>query len=169
MPQRSPILESLREKKGVVLIRTLNTINGTKYSNFQEAARAAGLSKSGDFISQVLDDAASEMNLTEDRSLEHPAGDSTIWLGCTTILRENTLRVVGDLSSLFPCSNLTRGLAARRLFRAPPCREGTIRLQTSMPSLGFEPRPYGTAVSVVNQYNGWAASPISSCPQLDSK
>ncbi|GFY34191.1 hypothetical protein TNCV_2504941 [Trichonephila clavipes] len=36
-----------------------------------------------------------------------------------------------------------------------PCREGTIHLQTSMSSPGFEPRPYGTAVSVTNHYTGW--------------
>ncbi|GFT24287.1 hypothetical protein TNCV_2065051 [Trichonephila clavipes] len=28
-----------------------------------------------------------------------------------------------------PSTNLTRGLAARRLFRVPPCRKGTIHLQ----------------------------------------
>ncbi|GFT65015.1 hypothetical protein TNCV_4465861 [Trichonephila clavipes] len=47
-----------------------------------------------------------------------------------------------------------RGLAARRLFRVPPCREGTIHLQTSMPSLVFESRP---SVSVTNHYNRWEA------------
>ncbi|GFV95071.1 uncharacterized protein TNCV_3708671 [Trichonephila clavipes] len=41
-------------------------------------------------------------------------------------------------------TNLTRGLAARWLFRVPPCRKGTIHLQTSMPSPGFEPRHYDT-------------------------
>ncbi|GFT58433.1 hypothetical protein TNCV_2119281 [Trichonephila clavipes] len=40
-------------------------IKGTKYSIFQEAARAAGLSKSEDFVNEVLDDVASVMNLTE--------------------------------------------------------------------------------------------------------
>ncbi|GFV74093.1 hypothetical protein TNCV_4510001 [Trichonephila clavipes] len=34
--------------------------------------------------------------------------------------------------------------------RLPPCRKGTIHLQTSMSSPGFEPSPYGTAVSVAN-------------------
>ncbi|GFU00745.1 hypothetical protein TNCV_4818991 [Trichonephila clavipes] len=55
-----------------------------------------------------------------------------------------------------PSTNLMRGLEARRLFRVPPCREGTIHLQTSMPSPGFEARPYGTAISVANHYTGWA-------------
>ncbi|GFT50890.1 hypothetical protein TNCV_1148171, partial [Trichonephila clavipes] len=41
-------------------------------------------------------------------------------------------------------TNHTRGLVARRLFRVPPCRKGTIHLQTSMSS-GFEPSLYGTA------------------------
>ncbi|GFT31335.1 hypothetical protein TNCV_607791 [Trichonephila clavipes] len=49
-----------------------------------------------------------------------------------------------------------RGLATRRLFRVPPCCEGTIHLQTSMSSPGFEPRPYGTVVGVVSRYTGWA-------------
>ncbi|GFW15825.1 uncharacterized protein TNCV_1545591 [Trichonephila clavipes] len=49
-------------------------------------------------------------------------------------------------------TNHTRGLAARRLFRVPPCRKGTIRLQTSMSSPGFEPSPYSTAVSIANHY-----------------
>ncbi|GFX21201.1 uncharacterized protein TNCV_4367801 [Trichonephila clavipes] len=51
-----------------------------------------------------------------------------------------------------PPTNLTRGLAARRLFKVPPCREGTIHLQTSMSSPGLEPSPNGTAVSVANHY-----------------
>ncbi|GFX09817.1 hypothetical protein TNCV_654161 [Trichonephila clavipes] len=54
-------------------------------------------------------------------------------------------------------TNLTGGFAARKLFRIPSCREGTIHLQTSMPSPGFEPRPYGTAVSVTEYHTGWAA------------
>ncbi|GFV02397.1 uncharacterized protein TNCV_1023251 [Trichonephila clavipes] len=55
-----------------------------------------------------------------------------------------------------PSINHTRGLAARRLFRVPPCRKGTIHLQTSMSSPGFEPSPYGIAVSVANHHTGWA-------------
>ncbi|GFX03434.1 hypothetical protein TNCV_4634461 [Trichonephila clavipes] len=38
-----------------------------------------------------------------------------------------------------PSTNLTRGLAARRILRVLPCREDTIHLQTPMTSLGFEP------------------------------
>ncbi|GFS64325.1 hypothetical protein TNCV_3955261 [Trichonephila clavipes] len=34
--------------------------------------------------------------------------------------------------------------------------EGTIHLQTSMSSPGFEPSPNGTAVSIANHYTGWA-------------
>ncbi|GFW14368.1 hypothetical protein TNCV_3327811 [Trichonephila clavipes] len=54
-----------------------------------------------------------------------------------------------------PSPNLTRRLAARRLFRILPCREGTIHLQISMPSLVLEPGPYGTAVSINNHHTGW--------------
>ncbi|GFU74575.1 hypothetical protein TNCV_5138961 [Trichonephila clavipes] len=43
-----------------------------------------------------------------------------------------------------------------RLFRVPPCRKDTLHSQTSMTSPGFEPSPYGIAVSVANHYTGWA-------------
>ncbi|GFU34909.1 hypothetical protein TNCV_2992121 [Trichonephila clavipes] len=55
-----------------------------------------------------------------------------------------------------PAFNLTRRLVARRLFRVHPCLEGTIHLQTSMSSPGFEPRLYGTVISVANYHTGWA-------------
>ncbi|GFW57836.1 hypothetical protein TNCV_2927551 [Trichonephila clavipes] len=55
------------------------------------------------------------------------------------------------LPSLFPFHQ-SHERFARRLFRVPPCRAGTIHFQTSMPSSGFEPKPYGTAVSVTNHY-----------------
>ncbi|GFU63173.1 hypothetical protein TNCV_3465971 [Trichonephila clavipes] len=54
--------------------------------------------------------------------------------------------------------NLTRGLAARPLFRVPPCREGIMHLQTSISSPGFEPRLYGTTVRVVNYFTGWVTN-----------
>ncbi|GFX91837.1 hypothetical protein TNCV_3530361 [Trichonephila clavipes] len=74
---------------------------------------------------------------------EHHTGDSMSWLVFNSIF----------LASL--STNLTRGLAARWLFKVPPCRKGTIHLQTSMPSPGFELRPYGIIVSVTNHYTGW--------------
>ncbi|GFT44090.1 hypothetical protein TNCV_2452651 [Trichonephila clavipes] len=50
-------------------------------------------------------------------------------------------------------SNLTRGLAAQRLFNVPPHRKDTIHLQTSVPSLGFEPKPYAQqSASLTNIY-----------------
>ncbi|GFT75316.1 hypothetical protein TNCV_967721 [Trichonephila clavipes] len=55
-----------------------------------------------------------------------------------------------------PSTKHTRGLAARWLFRVPQCRKGTIHLQTPLSSPGFEPSPYGIAVSVANLYTGWA-------------
>ncbi|GFU86691.1 hypothetical protein TNCV_2881111 [Trichonephila clavipes] len=63
-------------------------------------------------------------------------------------------QIASHLSS--PSTNHMRGLAARQLFRVPPCRKDTIHLQTSMSSPEFEPIPYGTAVSVANHYTGWA-------------
>ncbi|GFT34270.1 uncharacterized protein TNCV_1557611 [Trichonephila clavipes] len=53
-----------------------------------------------------------------------------------------------------------RGLAARRLFKVLPCHKSTILLQTSLSSPGFEPSPYGTAVSVANHYTGWATMTV---------
>ncbi|GFV97702.1 hypothetical protein TNCV_2312891 [Trichonephila clavipes] len=46
------------------------TTNGTKYSTFQKAARATGLPKSENFINEVLDDAVSFLNLTEEERQE---------------------------------------------------------------------------------------------------
>ncbi|GFT13982.1 hypothetical protein TNCV_2616091 [Trichonephila clavipes] len=43
-------------------------------------------------------------------------------------------------------------------FRVPPCSKGTIHLQSSMPSPRFEPKPYGTVISIANHYSGWAAN-----------
>ncbi|GFV48103.1 hypothetical protein TNCV_3027861 [Trichonephila clavipes] len=90
------------------------------------------------------------------RSFEHHPGDSLFWLCPTPILRENTLWMARGASHLYsPSIYLTRGLVARRLFRVPPCRKGTLHLQTSMSSSVLEPSPYGTAVSVANHYTGW--------------
>ncbi|GFW12339.1 hypothetical protein TNCV_815941 [Trichonephila clavipes] len=69
---------------------------------------------------------------------------------------ENTWEWSGASHLSAPSTNHTRGLAARRLFIVPPCREDTIHLQTSISSPGFEPRPNGTAVSAANHYTGWA-------------
>ncbi|GFS73101.1 hypothetical protein TNCV_686791 [Trichonephila clavipes] len=89
------------------------------------------------------------------RSIEHHTGDSTIYLGSNPILRDpGGVSGASHLSS--PSINLTRGLATRWLFRVLPCRKGTLHLRTSLPSPGFEHRPYGTAVSVTNHYTGWA-------------
>ncbi|GFU44289.1 hypothetical protein TNCV_3041301 [Trichonephila clavipes] len=87
--------------------------------------------------------------------------DSTILLGSTPVLSKNTLGVVRASHLSSSSTNLTKGLAARWLFRVPPCLEGTIHLQTSMPSPGFEPKPYGTAVSVTNHYTRQAAQILS--------
>ncbi|GFW14465.1 hypothetical protein TNCV_298851 [Trichonephila clavipes] len=90
------------------------------------------------------------------RSIEHHTGDSTIWHGSTSILRENALGVVRGLPISSPSTHLTRGLVARGLFRVSPCPKGTIHLQTSMLSPGFEPRPYGTA-----SFSSFWSSPVT--------
>ncbi|GFU62190.1 hypothetical protein TNCV_2474211 [Trichonephila clavipes] len=61
---------SLQEKKSFVSYGDLLLINGTKYSTFQEAARAAYLSKFENFINEMLHSAASMMNLTEEEHHE---------------------------------------------------------------------------------------------------
>ncbi|GFY25500.1 hypothetical protein TNCV_2486201 [Trichonephila clavipes] len=76
------------------------------------------------------------------------------------MLKENALGCLGATHLSSTSTNLTRGLVAQRLFKLPPYREGTIHLQTSIPSLGFEPRSDGTADSVANHYTGWAIGVI---------
>ncbi|GFX02687.1 hypothetical protein TNCV_2011311 [Trichonephila clavipes] len=83
---------------------------------------------------------------------QHPAKSLSIRL----YNRENTLGWSEAFHLSSPSTDLTRGLAPRRLFRVPPCHAGTIHLQTSMFSPGFEPSPYGIVVSV--HYTGWATS-----------
>ncbi|GFV39488.1 WD repeat-containing protein 63 [Trichonephila clavipes] len=46
-----------------------------------------------------------------------------------------------------PSTNLMRRLAARRLFKVPHAAKALLLFQTSMSSPGFEPSPYGTAMS----------------------
>ncbi|GFV79368.1 hypothetical protein TNCV_1903401 [Trichonephila clavipes] len=82
------------------------------------------------------------------RSFEHHTEDRTNWLDSTRMLRKKTLEVF-------------RGLPLQ--FRFPQPHERSIEypstnihliihLQTSMSSPGFEPRFYGTTVSVTNHY-----------------
>ncbi|GFT37020.1 hypothetical protein TNCV_175391 [Trichonephila clavipes] len=59
-------------------------------------------------------------------SIEHLADDSTIFLGSFPVLRENPWGGQG----FHDRQSFTRGLAARRLFRVFPCREGNIYLQS---------------------------------------
>ncbi|GFU76959.1 hypothetical protein TNCV_4521151 [Trichonephila clavipes] len=80
-------------------------------------------------------------------TFEHHTIDSMICLGSSPILWENTLRG----QRLPPTS---RDVV---LFRVAPSSKDTLHLQTFMLSLEFEPRPYGTAVSVINHYTGWVS------------
>ncbi|GFV87072.1 hypothetical protein TNCV_5112901 [Trichonephila clavipes] len=48
--------------------------------------------------------------------------------------------------------NLARGFAAEPIVRVPQGHEGSTHLQTSVPSLGFEPRSFGSTVSVTDLY-----------------
>ncbi|GFV01827.1 hypothetical protein TNCV_2550811 [Trichonephila clavipes] len=90
------------------------------------------------------------------RNLEHHTGDSKTFLGSTPILKKSNCGVVRRLPLLFPSTNLTREGAARRLFRVPPCRKGIIHLQTSLPSPGFELKPYALqSVSLITVQDWW--------------
>ncbi|GFW32046.1 hypothetical protein TNCV_2600721 [Trichonephila clavipes] len=88
-------------------------------------------------------------------SFEHHASDTTIFLGFTPVLTENILGVVRGLPPLFPFHQPHERDSTA--IRRPSCHEGTIHLQISMPSPGFEPRPYGTAISATNHCTGWVA------------
>ncbi|GFU08029.1 hypothetical protein TNCV_1527671 [Trichonephila clavipes] len=84
-------------------------------------------------------------------SFEHHAGDSTILSPFhPNFEEEQPGSSKGPFTFLPPATNLPRGLAARRLFRVPPCREETIHSQTSMPSLGLDPRPTAPQSTTLN-------------------
>ncbi|GFY04474.1 hypothetical protein TNCV_4415621 [Trichonephila clavipes] len=88
----------------------------------------------------------------ETPSFEHHTGDRTI-LALFHPNLEGEHPGGGQRSpTSFLSTNLTRRLAARRLFKVPPCREGTMHLQTSVSSQGFEPKSNGTAGIVANHY-----------------
>ncbi|GFS66272.1 hypothetical protein TNCV_3855911 [Trichonephila clavipes] len=91
------------------------------------------------------------------RSLEHHLGDYTI-LARFHPNFEGEHQREGQGTPYFssPSTNITIGFAVSRLIRVPSCRKGTMHLQTSISSSVFEPRPYGTAVSVANHYTGWS-------------
>ncbi|GFV56289.1 hypothetical protein TNCV_106451 [Trichonephila clavipes] len=90
------------------------------------------------------------------RSFEHHSDDSTFWLGSTPNLRENTLRLIRGLPPLFPFHQPHERTCVTITNKSTQCRKSIIYLQTSMPSPEFEPRTYGTAVSVTNHYTGGA-------------
>ncbi|GFX97450.1 hypothetical protein TNCV_2840101 [Trichonephila clavipes] len=63
--------------------------------------------------------------------------------------------MVRGLQPLFPFYQPHERTCGPTAILSNPCREGTIHLQTSVSSPGFEPRPNGTEVSVANHYTGW--------------
>ncbi|GFV52935.1 ATP-dependent DNA helicase [Trichonephila clavipes] len=111
-----------------------------------DIGNAAGLSKSGDFINEVLDNAASVMNLTEEEL------QATVRFGSVPPqFRGRTLWGGQSPPTSLPLPPASReDLRLDGYLEYPPCREGSIHLQTSMSSPGFEPSPYGAAVSVAN-------------------
>ncbi|GFU26748.1 hypothetical protein TNCV_1838071 [Trichonephila clavipes] len=78
---------------------------------------------------------------------KHHASDRTILVGSTKSLKNTLLMFMIRPYLSSSSTNLTRGLAARRLFRISLCHEGAQHLQTAMPSPGFELRPFGNAFS----------------------
>ncbi|GFV83337.1 transposable element Tcb2 transposase [Trichonephila clavipes] len=75
-------------------------------------------------------------------------GDSTILLGFTPTFEGKRSGVGQRPPTYLPFSP------------TQPCRKGSIHLLRSMPFPGFEPRPYGIAVSVTIHYTGWACAKI---------
>ncbi|GFV19090.1 hypothetical protein TNCV_3223091 [Trichonephila clavipes] len=63
--------------------------------------------------------------------------------------RENTLEGPRPLTSLPLTPTSRKDLRFDGYLEYPSCRKGTIQLQTSMFSLEFETRPYGTVGSVI--------------------
>ncbi|GFS90788.1 hypothetical protein TNCV_1003781 [Trichonephila clavipes] len=64
----------------------------------------------------------------------------------------------GDPTSLSRPSTSREDLRLSTAGLSTTCRKGTIHLQTYMSSPGFQPRPYGRAVSVVDHYTRWVTS-----------
>ncbi|GFV12630.1 hypothetical protein TNCV_4425831 [Trichonephila clavipes] len=87
------------------------------------------------------------------RSCEYHTDDRTIRLISIPNLGEDIWRSSGasHLSSFSP--NLTRGLAPIYDTPMPRWHHAFTNNKTSP---GFEPKPYGTAVSGPNHYTGWA-------------
>ncbi|GFV35630.1 hypothetical protein TNCV_5016451 [Trichonephila clavipes] len=48
-----------------------------------------------------------------------------------------------------------RAASSTAILEYPYAVKALFYLKTSLPPPGFEPRPYGTAVSVANHYTGW--------------
>ncbi|GFX05707.1 acetoacetyl-CoA synthetase [Trichonephila clavipes] len=107
------------------------------------AVHSAGFHKKLDVDSRVfLQNAVARVqSMTQDSQL---ARSIKAKLATWIVEREKTLGWSGASRLSSTSTNLTRGLEARRLFRVPPCRKGTIHLQTSVSSPGFEPSSYGT-------------------------
>ncbi|GFU69837.1 hypothetical protein TNCV_112561 [Trichonephila clavipes] len=72
--------------------------------------------------------------------------------------KENTLWVVKGILPLFPFHPSHERTCGSTAIWSTPCCEDTLHLQISVPSPRFEPRLYGTAVSIANHYTGWATS-----------
>ncbi|GFV87207.1 hypothetical protein TNCV_5114251 [Trichonephila clavipes] len=74
-------------------------------------------------------------------SFEHHAGDNTIWLGSNPILRRTSGG--GQRPPIYlPLQPTSReDLQLDGHSRVSQCHKGTIHLQASMLSPGFEPRP----------------------------
>ncbi|GFT79387.1 hypothetical protein TNCV_604091 [Trichonephila clavipes] len=90
-------------------------------------------------------------------SFVHHSSDSTILLDSTIILRKNILGVVRGFLHLVPFHLAHERTCDSTAIQSTPMPQRPIYLEACMPSSGFKPRPYGTAVSVTNHETGWVA------------
>ncbi|GFT56454.1 hypothetical protein TNCV_2334231 [Trichonephila clavipes] len=82
------------------------------------------------------------------RSFDPHSSDITIWLDHTPVLKENTLGWSGAFQLSSPSTNFRRGLVTRRLLNIPRCHTSTTRIETTMPSAGFERKLNGTRINL---------------------
>ncbi|GFX81083.1 hypothetical protein TNCV_1910761 [Trichonephila clavipes] len=68
----------------------------------------------------------------------------------------------GPPTSLFLFHQSHERTCSSMAIESTPCRKGTLHLETSMSSPGFEFGPYDPAAAIANYSTGWATAEMSS-------